>query len=294
KDDGIVKLQKTLAQENSFCGIGVHSGKATRVTVAPAGVDQGIRITSVGSIGHEIVIGAVVPENAMHATVIKTNEFAVSTVEHLLAAMSALGIDNAQLIVQGQEIPIIDGSALPFVQGFARAGMCEQGAHRQFLTPKEPLCFTDQQGRELRIEPAVVMDSGDRDRRLYLDYRAEFKLGIEGAEVFCGTVTPDFFIQEIAPARTFGFVEQLPFLRQHGLALGTSLGNTLVIGQDGLFNDMRMPDECVRHKVLDLIGDLALLGKPLAGSVRACKTGHNFNRKVVEHYLLHPDAWDIF
>lgn len=284
--------QKTLTGEITFRGIGVHSGKTTSVTVVPAGIDQGIRITSASGTGHEMVIGAVVPENAMHATVIKTNDFAVSTVEHLLAALCGLRIDNAQIMIAGNEVPIIDGSALPFIQGLLRVGLREQEKERYYLTPKQEISFSDETGRMLRIMPAQRVD-GKPNKDLIIDFRAEFKRGVEGAEVFYCTVAPDFFIQEIAPARTFGFVEQLPFLRQHGLALGTSLGNTLVIGQDGLLNGMRLPNECVRHKVLDLIGDLALLGKPLAGTVIAHKTGHSFNRLVIEHYVNNPDLWEL-
>lgn len=284
----------TLAHKITFSGIGVHSGKEAHVTLLPAGIDTGIRISCIQNPDNTIVIGTLVPENAMHATVLKGRGFAVSTVEHLLAALSALGVDNVAMLVDGYEIPIIDGSALPFVQGIIRSGREEQNAQKQFLTPKEPLNFADGQGRVIELLPAAVMDNGQRDMHLHIDYKAEFTRGVEGAEVFKGMVTTDFFRQEIAPARTFGFVEQLPFLRQHGLALGTSLGNTVVIGQDGLFNEMRMSDECVRHKVLDLIGDLALLGKPLAGTVRAYKTGHNFNRRVVEHFIQHHEMWMVF
>lgn len=318
-----MKKQTTLNHEIIFHGIGVHSGKQVQMTLAPAACGTGIVISNAQFPGADMHIGTIVPENAMHATVLKGNGWFVSTVEHLLAALSALGVDNVRVVLDGGEVPIIDGSALPFVQGIMQAGMCELEGKQAFLTPKEPLRFADEQGRVLEVLPASfetltrfvpqderlrlsvrgeeagitsvmtdVSNHEQRDTRLHVDYRAEFVRGVEGAEHFSCIVTPEFFTHEIAPARTFGFVEQLPFLRQHGLALGTSLGNTVVIGPDGLFNDMRLPDECVRHKVLDLIGDLALLGKPLAATVRAYKTGHNFNRRVVEHFITHRELWE--
>jgi UDP-3-O-[3-hydroxymyristoyl] N-acetylglucosamine deacetylase len=287
-----MKKQKTIAQAVTFQGIGVHSGKPSQVTLQPGQADMGIRLHN-GQIHEQaMIIGTVIPENAMHATVLKAGSWWVSTVEHLLAALRALEVGNVDVIVSGCEVPIIDGSALPFVQGIMRAGIVELDAPQKFLTPKEVIRFADDQGRWLEIEPASVGADGNRDIRMHIDYRAEFTRGLEGADMLNCTVSPEFFTSDIAPARTFGFVEQLPFLRQHGLALGTSLGNTVVMGPDGLFNDMRCADECVRHKVLDLIGDLALLGKPLAGSVRAYKTGHNFNRKVIEHYVGQPQVWE--
>ena len=162
--------------------------------------------------------------------------------------------------------------------------MVEQAAPRSFLTPKQMLTFADGTGREIAIERSDA-------RTLSINYTADFAHPLAGATMFtAAVVTQNFFAKELAPARTFGFLEQLPVLRQHGLARGSTLSNTVVIG-DEVLNDRRFADECVRHKVLDLIGDLALLGRPLAGTIQASKTGHNFNRLVVEHYLTHPDQW---
>jgi UDP-3-O-[3-hydroxymyristoyl] N-acetylglucosamine deacetylase len=187
--------------------------------------------------------------------------------------------------VSGLEIPILDGSALFFVNRIKEVGLHEQSAKKTFLTPKKTLVFEDKDhDRILKIVPA-------RDTVLTFDYVADFEHPLLSKGELQGTMSLDFFITHIAAARTFGFLEQLPFLRRHGLAKGTTLGNTVVIGEEEFLNDKRFEDEFVRHKFLDLVGDLALLGKNLAGSIIAQKTGHNFNRLVVKHYVENPEEW---
>jgi UDP-3-O-[3-hydroxymyristoyl] N-acetylglucosamine deacetylase len=226
-------------------------------------------------------VGTVVPEVALHATVIKTNGWYVSTIEHLMAALRMLDVDNAVVEMESNEVPILDGSALPFVQGILDVGLQEQDAPRKYLTPKEKLRFADEKGRVIEIEPSNLLS---------ISYTADFNHPLAGSTTFSAEISPEFFIDKIAPARTFGYLEQLPMLRQHKLAQGSSLSNTIVIGQE-LLNDTRFPDECVRHKVLDLIGDLGLLPYRLLGTVSASKTSHNFNRLVAEHCLQHPELW---
>jgi len=276
--------QKTLKQRVSFSGIGVHSGLPSAVTLLPAPEDHGVIFINKANHKEKIIVGQVVPEAAMHATVMRSGGWMLSTVEHLVAALVVLGVDNVLIEVEGSEIPILDGSALPFVQGVIDAGIVEQDAIRHYLTPKLALIFDDGKGRSIVIKPAR--------EGLVIDYSAEFSNDLAGKSIMKEAITTDFFMKELAPARTFGHIDQLPFLRQHGLAKGTSLGNSVVIGQE-LMNDMRMTDECLKHKVLDLIGDLSLLGKPLIGSIKAQKTGHNFNRQVVAHYIEHPDQWEL-
>jgi UDP-3-O-[3-hydroxymyristoyl] N-acetylglucosamine deacetylase len=233
----------------------------------------------------------------MHATVIKQEHWLVSTIEHLMATFYALGVTHAQVQVASSaaavaEVPILDGSALPFVHGLLEIGLQELPEDMRYLTPKETIVFSDEHGRILELASAAAVEGG-RDLGLYVDYTADFSHLLLGTSHFAGQITPEFFINNIAPARTFGFLEQLPLLRQHGLARGSSLGNTVVISNEEFLNERRFADECVRHKVLDLLGDLALLGKPLAGKVRAVKTGHNFNRLVIEHHLSNPGEWEL-
>jgi len=287
------RKQKTLKQEVVFKGIGVHSGQAAIVTVKPSKVDSGIIIKHKSFDKEFIKFGVVVPEKAMHATVLKKGSFFISTIEHLISAIIWLEIDNAIIETQSLEIPILDGSALPFVQGFLASGIVEQEGQVYFLTPQEKLQFAGDNGRFIEITPAHRNKSGLFDTSLFVQYLADFSHPLVGKSNLDVKINKDFFIEQIAPARTFGFLEQLPFLKQHGLAKGTSLGNTVVIGEDEFLNDQRFQDEFVRHKLLDLLGDFGLLGKRLAGTVFAKKTGHSFNCVVVEHYVKNPDLWKL-
>lgn len=284
--------QKTVKASVFFHGIGVHSGQSVKLVVQPNYEGSGIVFQHQDFPDEPIIIGTVMPEHAMHATVIKQKRWMLSTIEHLMAVFHVFGITQAVVHMSAYEVPILDGSALPFVQGLLEVGLHDLSGDLNFLTPKAPLLFADEQGRILEILPAGVVDRS-RDCSLYIDYTADFSNPLLGTTQFVGCITPQLFEREIAPARTFGFLEQLPLLRQHGLCRGSSLGNSVVIGEDGFLNERRFADECVRHKVLDLLGDLANLGKPLAGRVRAAKTGHSFNRLVIEHYLKNPDQWDV-
>ena len=280
--------QHTLAKEISFSGIGVLNGLDSTVTLKPAPVGTGIQLCS-PTTTEVITIGTVVPQVAMHATVLQQGSWRVSTIEHILAALAGLGIDNAMVELSGDEAPILDGSSVVFARKIQEVGTVAQDAAREYVTPTQVLKFEDTERNSLiEIHPA---QSGNMS--LTIDYAADFDMpGIEASRITC-TLDGDFFAKEIAPARTFGFYEQLPYLQKHGLAQGASLENTLVIKDGKYVNEPRFADECVRHKLLDLIGDLYLLGKPLAGKVIARRTGHSFNRLVVEHKLAHPELWEI-
>jgi UDP-3-O-[3-hydroxymyristoyl] N-acetylglucosamine deacetylase len=275
--------QQTLKQRIKFSGIGVHSGLASWLTLVPAQAHTGIVFCNAQNSEQSFRIGTVIPDVAPHATVIKANGWYVSTIEHLMAALRMLNVDNVVIEMHGNEVPILDGSALPFVQGILDVGLHEQDAVRKYLSPKEKLCFADEKGRVIEIEPSPSFA---------VSYTADFTHPLAGARTFAAEISPEFFIDKVAPARTFGYLEQLPMLRQHKLAQGSSLSNTIVIGKE-LLNDTRFPDECVRHKVLDLIGDLGLLPYRLLGTVSAAKTSHNFNRLVAEHCLQHPELWKV-
>ncbi len=286
-----MKRQKTIKREITFNGIGVHSGQAVSVTIRPAQVNSGIIIRNKNFPNVEMKVGEIIPEVAMHATVIKNSSFSISTIEHLMAAIVWFEIDNVVIETKDCEIPILDGSAAPFIYGLLDVQTVEQDEECKFLTPKEKLLFSDDKGRLIEISPAKQILSEVFDTNLYIDYHADFNHPLVGKSNLNAVITKDFFVEHIAPARTFGFLEQLPFLKKHDLARGTSLGNTVVIGQDDFLNNQRCADEFIKHKLLDLLGDLGLLGKRLAGTVRAQKTGHSFNRLVVEHFIKNPDKW---
>ena len=290
--ENVRQKQKTIKKEVVFSGIGVHSGASVSLVVRPNYAGTGIVFHHDQFQGETISIGSVIPENTAHATVIKQKQWSVSTIEHLMAMFHVFGITHANVHVFGSEVPILDGSALPFVHGIIEVGLHDLLEDSCFLTTRENVIISDDQGRVIELFPAGKINM-QHDCGLYIDYTADFANLLLGFSHFSAQITPDFFVREIAPARTFGFLEQLPVLRRHGLARGASLGNTVVIGREEYLNDRRFTDECVRHKVLDLLGDLALLGKPFAGKVRAVKTGHSFNRLVIEHYLKNRELWEI-
>jgi len=283
--------QKTIKKEVFLEGIGVHSGERSALTLKPSGPDQGITIENKG-FEDKILLGTVVPEQAMHATIVKSKQWAVSTIEHLVAAIIGLGIDNIAIEIEGGEFqrvetPILDGSALPFVHALLEAGLQEQKPAKKFLTPKNKLRF-EEDGRFIEILPTKGQET-----RLSFSYSIDFQHPLIRAATMSGELSQQFFINEIAPARTFGFLEQLPLMRKHGLAKGANLGNSVVASKEIFLNDRRFKDEFIRHKLLDLIGDLGLLGKNLVGKVKAHKTGHAFNRKVVEHFVNNPNEWRV-
>ncbi len=277
-------FQKTIQAPITIQGIGVHTGTASMIALHPANENTGIVFINAKNHAQRIRVGDVVPEQAMHATVIKSDGWSVSTVEHLMAALWVFGITNVEIIVTGNEIPILDGSALLFCHEIRRTGVVMQGVAARRITPKREIILEDDKGRVLLVQPAI--------KGLSIAYTADFKNPLAGSGSLNIKLTEEVFEQAIAPARTFGFLEQLPLLRQHNLARGASLGNTLVLGE-GLINPVRLEDECVRHKVLDLIGDMALLGVGLVAHVSATKTGHDFNRLLIKHYKEHPADWAL-
>lgn len=277
-------LQKTIQAPITIQGIGVHAGVASTIVLSPASEHTGIIFINANNPTQRIRIGDVVPEPAMHATVIKTDGWAVSTVEHLMAALWVFGVTNLEILVTGTEVPILDGSALLFCHEIRQAGIVTQQAPAKAITPKHEVTIADEKGRKLIITPAAA--------GLSIAYAAEFRNPLTGKGVLNIALTEYAFEHEVAPARTFGFLDQLPLLRQYNLARGTSLGNTLVVGDD-LVNPMRLSDECIRHKMLDLIGDMALLGVGLQAHVAATKTGHDFNRLLVKQYKEHPEDWSV-
>lgn len=286
--------QKTIKKEICFQGVGVHSGVESRIILKPAKCASGIVFLNKAFPDIKIELGKIIPEQAMHASVLKKSSFLISTTEHLMAAIIALGIDNLEIEIEGIEVPILDGSALCFVQEILSRGLVEQEDKKSFLTPIQVLEFKDLEGRLLIVSPAKFCSQSNLyDCNFYFDYTADFNHPLLGQSSINGILSKDFFVKEIAPARTFGFLDQLPFLKRHGLAKGTTLGNTVVIGEEEFLNVPRFENEFVRHKLLDLLGDLALLGKNFAGTIKAQKTGHAFNRLVIQHYISNPEKWKL-
>jgi UDP-3-O-[3-hydroxymyristoyl] N-acetylglucosamine deacetylase len=260
--------QHTIRKPVSLEGVGLHSGKPVRLTLGPGAADAGVLFRA----GGETIPAA--PESVVdshYATTLGRNGVRIQTVEHLMAAAAGLGIDNLAVEVDGTELPAVDGSAKPFVQALLGAGRVPQAARR----------------RPIRIPHAIRV--GEAARWVQIVPADEFRISYTldndhpaiGTQVLSWAPTEESFVNEYAPARTYGFLKDLGFLRKTGRALGGSLDNTIVIGKSGTLNGLRYRDEFVRHKMLDLVGDLALLGRPIQGHVIARNAGHALNFELV-------------
>jgi UDP-3-O-acyl N-acetylglucosamine deacetylase len=260
--------QRTIRRVVTLEGLGLHSGKPSRVTISPAPPDAGIVFRT----GKDVIPAA--PESVLdsrYATTIGRNGSPVRTVEHLMAAAAGLGIDNLDVRVDGVEIPAADGSAKPFVALLAAAGRAEQTVRRRPIAVPYPIRVGTER-RWIQIVPA------DRFR---ISYTLDNEHPAIGLQTLSYTANERVFVEEFAPARTYGFLKDVGMLRKNGLARGGSLENAVVVGRRGPINGLRYPDEFVRHKVLDLIGDVALLGRPLLGHLIARNAGHDLNFELV-------------
>lgn len=262
--------QRTIRKSVTMEGVGLHSGRPVRITMSPAPANSGItfRVAS-----HSEAIPAA-PEsvvNCHYATTIGRNGTRIQTVEHLMAATAGLGIDNLDVEVDGPEIPAGDGSAKPFVTLLATAGRAEQAAPRRPIKIPYPI-RAGSGGRWVQIVPFET---------LRISYTLDNDHPAIGTQALTCTPTEPLFIDEFAPARTYGFLKDLGLMRKNGLARGASLENAIGVGKRGVLNGLRYRDEFVRHKILDLIGDLALLGRPVVGHVIARNAGHALNFELV-------------
>lgn len=279
--------QRTIAEKISCTGIGLHSGQPVALTLHPARVDSGlVFVRNEGGRTVEIPASAYQVSSTRLATSIGRPGQAIATVEHLLAALYGVGIDNVRIEVDGPEIPIMDGSAASFVFLVRAAGIFEQRAPRRVLRLRRPVEVRSGE-RWIRVEPG---------RGLRVSYAIDFahpSIGRQSIEGF--DLTPDRFEREICRARTFGFLHEVQALWRAGLAQGGSLENTIVLDEKRVLNPegLRMADEFVRHKVLDLLGDFALLGLPLQAHVRVVRGGHALHQQLLTTLLADPRSFEI-
>jgi UDP-3-O-[3-hydroxymyristoyl] N-acetylglucosamine deacetylase len=278
-----MSYRRTLKRAVGCTGIGLHSGRPVRLELKPATAGHGIRFRRTDC---SVEIPATLEYLARldHATTLSRNGASIETVEHLLSALHGLGVDDALVEVDGPEVPILDGSAAPFVILIHEAGLRPLAVQRQYLKVLEPLEVV-RGGKSVRLLPADhfrVSYTIGFDHPLLRHQSASFRLRDET------------FSEEIAPARTFGFLREVEALRKSGLALGGSLDNAIVIGETGVLNNkLRFEDECVRHKVLDAIGDFALLGHPILGHLEATKAGHALHAALALKLRETPTAWAL-
>jgi UDP-3-O-[3-hydroxymyristoyl] N-acetylglucosamine deacetylase len=280
--------QTTLREPVAVAGIGVHSGWPVTATLYPAASDTGVVFVRCGANGEK--------DRALAANFrsVTATEFAtvlgdksgpaISTTEHVLAALYGLGIDNAIVEVDGPEIPIMDGSALAFVEAIDRAGSVMTPAPRRYIKVLKPVRVNGN-GCYGELRPHA--------RGLHIETEIEFDHPLIGRQKFALDVEPHLFRRELARARTFGFMRDVTKLWNAGYALGASFENTVVIAEDRVLNTdgVRFPDEFVRHKAVDAIGDLALAGAPLIGAYRSVRGGHKLNHAVVTALMADPSAW---
>ncbi len=264
--------QKTINKSFKLSGVGIHSGKESTVIVFPADENHGIAFFKDG-----VRIPATL--SSVKETKRGTTLSGIAVVEHLLASAYALGIDNLRIEVSGDEIPTMDGSALPFTSALLSSGIKEQKNNKNILSVSRPIKVTD---GESFVEALP-----------YHGFKINFVVNFPGVgkQKLSFDLKNNSFKNEIAPARTFGYIEEYELLKDQGLALGADMENALVLGKDGYVNTPRFPDEPVRHKILDLIGDLSLLGHPVEAEFNAFRSGHKLNAELVR-LLLKMDSAD--
>jgi UDP-3-O-[3-hydroxymyristoyl] N-acetylglucosamine deacetylase len=273
-------VQQTIKRQISCAGIGLHSGQKVTLTLKPAAADTGIRFRRT-DLGIEIPATVEHVSAVQYATVLGRDGATVETVEHLLAALVATGIDNIVVELSQREVPIMDGSSAPFLFLLQEAGVKRLSTARQYLKVLKPLQIA----------------SGDKRIAVYpsdhfkVSYTISFDHPLLRHQTRTERITEQSFGEHIASARTFGFLKEVEWLRQQGLALGGSLDNAIVIGDTGVLNALRFEDEFVRHKILDVIGDLALVGYPVIGHVVAHRAGHALHTELGRALLADRESW---
>jgi UDP-3-O-[3-hydroxymyristoyl] N-acetylglucosamine deacetylase len=277
-----ISFQQTLRRQVSCAGIGLHSGTKVGLTLKPAPVGSGI-VFRRADLGVDIPARVENVSGLHYATVLGKDGATVETVEHLLAALVSAGVDNVIIELTQREVPIMDGSSAPFLFLIHEAGTKRQSAPRSYLKVLRPMSVA----------------SGDKHIAIYpsdhfkVSYTISFDHPMLRHQSRTTRITEQSFSDDIASARTFGFLKEVEWMRQQGLALGGSLDNAIVIGDTGPLNALRFDDECVRHKILDAVGDLALIGRPVLGHVVAHRAGHALHTKLAAQLLAEPDAYAV-
>lgn len=265
--------QKTIAREIILSGRGLHSGQDCRLTLAPAaGTDEGIIWQRTDLVGRPILkAGPAFCRSSGRGTDLVSAEAKILTIEHVMAALAGLGIDNLRIELDGPEPPILDGSARPFAEALLQSGLVEQNSNKKVLLLDRPVRIQEE-GKEILVQPA---------ERFEISYEIDFPGTSVGRQSAVWRDGADFQ-KDWAPARTFGFWFELEQLKAKGQALGASLDNGILVLQDGYSTELRFPDELVRHKIIDLLGDLKCLGCDLQARISARKAGHQLHLKLVQ------------
>ncbi|HAS53095.1 MAG TPA: UDP-3-O-[3-hydroxymyristoyl] N-acetylglucosamine deacetylase [Nitrospiraceae bacterium] len=279
-----MRFQRTIKNTMAVEGIGLHSGRPVRMLLQPAAAGQGIVFIRTDLGGVEIAAAAENTSATSYATTLSRNNASIKTVEHLLAALAGLGIDNVTIEIDGEELPILDGSAAPFVRLIVEAGIQMQSLQRSTIKITKPI-FVREGSKQVALWPA---DSPS------ISYFIDFDHPLLREQAMNIPVSEESFLRELADARTFGFLSDVQMLQANGLARGGSLENAVVLDEQKVLNKegLRHRDEFVRHKILDAIGDLYLAGGQVLGAYEGFKSGHALNNKLVRALVADASAWE--
>jgi UDP-3-O-[3-hydroxymyristoyl] N-acetylglucosamine deacetylase len=278
-----MSFRRTLRTSVSCTGTGLHCGRPARLTLHPAPAGYGIRFVR-SDLGLEVPARLEYLDGVEHATTLRRGDATVGTVEHLLSALYAVGVDDVRIVVDGPEVPILDGSSAPFVVLIHEAGLRAHAEPRAALAVLRPI-EVQVGDKWARLLPAAGFE---------ISYAIAFDHPLLRHQAIELDVSVESFVEQIAPARTFGFLSEVEALQRQGLARGGSLDNAIVIGDTAVLNGtLRFEDEFVRHKVLDAIGDLALLGRPLMARLEAYKAGHAVHVALARAVVARPECWTL-
>ena len=283
-------FQRTLAQSIHVTGVGLHSGERVALTLHPAAENRGIsfrRTDLAGKQGEAIALNPyLINDTRLSSTIVTEDGVRVGTIEHIMSALSAYGVDNALIELNAPEIPIMDGSSLPFIYLLQDAGIVDQKAQKRFLRILKEV-KVEEPGKWVKFTPYEgfkVTLTIEFDHPVFNRSSPTFEIDFAGKN----------YVDEIARARTFGFMQEVELMRAHNLGLGGNLSNAIVIDDTDVLNPegLRYPDEFVRHKILDAIGDLYILGHPIIGAFEGYKSGHAINNALLRAVLADPEAYE--
>lgn len=279
--------QKTIRQEITLSGAGLHTGNPVTIRLKPASENAGItfiRVDLPGSPAIKVGIENILSDTGVpRCTTIGRNEVVIHTVEHFMSTLCGLGVDNLVIEINANELPGLDGSGMEYLKAIKNAGIIEQSAERDYIEIKEPIAVSHN-GSSILIVP---------DQQFRVSYLLDYHEPLLRAQYFTTMVDSEHFEREIAPCRTFCLEEEARELRSQGLGRGANYQNTLVVGKNGVINNqLRFSDEFARHKVLDFIGDIYLLGKPIRGNVVAVKSGHTLNIELLKKIFQQKTYYD--
>ena len=283
-------LQRTLAKSISVTGVGLHSGERVRLTLHPAAENSGILFRRTDLAGEQNQIIALSPylinDTRLSSTVVTDQGVRVGTIEHIMSALAAYGIDNILIELNAPEIPIMDGSSLPFVYLLKDAGIVDQAAEKRFLRIKTPVEVREPD-KWVRFEPYDGF-------KITLTIAFDHPVFNRSKQTFTIDFAGQSYLDEIARARTFGFMQEVELMRSHNLGLGGNLNNAIVIDDTDVLNPdgLRYEDEFVRHKILDAIGDLYIAGHPIIGAFTGYKSGHAVNNALLRKILADESAYE--